>query len=74
MKQLTENEAVIVYESEIWKCWSDKEIVEFQLFQDRLAVPFGIFHQAVGNVLGRPVWTHEFADQKKLQKEYLRKR
>lgn len=61
MKELTKAEATAFYESGEWKNWSAEQIVEFQLFQDLLCVPFGIFHEAVEKVLGRSVWTHEFA-------------
>lgn len=61
MEQLTQEQAIAVYESGEWKDWGDEEIVKFQLYQDRLAVPFDKFHAAVGRVLGRSVWTHEFS-------------
>lgn len=70
MKQLTEQEAIALAESDIWKKWSDNEVVRFQLYQDRLCMDFSRFHEAMEAVLGRPVWTHEFADWKRLQQEY----
>ena len=60
MKQLTKEEAIKIYESGIWKDWSDEDLVAFQLFQEKLCVPFDIFHKAIEKVLGRPVFTHEF--------------
>jgi len=71
IKQLTEEEAIKCAESGIWKNWSDDEIVRFQLFQRRLCMPFSVFHRAVEKVLGRPVWTHEFANPELLREEYL---
>ena len=45
-----------------WKKLSDFELVRRQLFTKRLFVPeFSIFKEAVGNFLGRPVYTHEFS-------------
>ena len=32
----------------------------FQLFTDKLCMPFTIFHAAMEKALGRPVYTHEF--------------
>ncbi|MCD5380846.1 hypothetical protein LR004_02865, partial [Candidatus Gracilibacteria bacterium] len=46
--------------SKEWAQWSDRQIVDFQLFQKRLAVPFDKFHSALEKVLDRPVFTHEF--------------
>ncbi len=34
-------------------------------------MPFGVFHQAVGEVLGRKVYFHEFGDVDRLREEYL---
>jgi len=71
MKQLTKEQAIKMYNSEIWKDMSLEQIGEFQLFQDRLCVPFDKFHLAIEKLLNRPVWTHEFAFKDGLIKEYL---
>jgi hypothetical protein len=34
-------------------------------------MPFDVFHKAVEEALGRPVWTHEFAYSDDLKKEFL---
>lgn len=75
MKQLTKKQAIAFYDSEKWKDWNSEEIVKFQLFQDRLCVPWSLFHKAMNDVLGRPVYTHEFAssNRKNLTKEYYDK-
>lgn len=70
MKQITKPQAVAIFRSKAWTRWTVEEIVRFQLYQDRLAMPFGTFHEAVEVVLGRSVWTHEFADTVRLQEEY----
>ena len=57
MKQLTKEQAIAIFNGGEWKDWSDEEIVKFQLYQDRLCVPFDKFHEAMESVLGRPVWT-----------------
>ena len=48
-------------------------IARYQLYEPRLAVLFSVFHEGVEKLLGRPVWTHEFADVKRLQRELERK-
>lgn len=69
--ELTEQQAIAIHDSEIWKDWTPEEIVKFQLFTPRLCMPFDVFQTAVETVLNRPVWTHEFAYYENLQKEYL---
>lgn len=70
--KLTKAEAVAFYDSGEWRSWSAEQIAELQLFQDLLCVPFDVFHKAVEEVLGRPVWTHEFAspNHENLRAEY----
>ena len=69
MKQLTRKEAVKIYESELWKTWSDEYLAYFQVRQERLFMPFDEFHRVVEQELGRPVFTHEFADPHTLVSE-----
>ena len=57
---MTKEEAIALYESEFWKSLTTEEIAKFGLFEDRLCMPFDVFHEAIEKVLGRPVWTHEF--------------
>lgn len=61
MKELTQAEAIEFAESGDWKQWNAEQIVELQLFQERLCLPLAVFHEAIEKVLGRSVWTHEFA-------------
>lgn len=70
MKQLTREQAIEIAESGVWKDWSDEEVVKLQLYQDKLCMDFGRFHEATEKVLGRGVWTHEFAWPKFLREEY----
>jgi len=58
--QITREQARIVYDSGLWRDWTKRERATFQLNQERQAMPFQTFHEAVENVLGRPVYTHEF--------------
>ena len=61
MKQLTEKEAIAFHDNKLYENMSAKERAQFQLAQDRLCMPFDVFHEAVEEALGRPVFTHEFA-------------
>lgn len=74
MKQLTEKQAIAIAKGGEWKDWTDDEVVRFQLYQDRLCIDFDRYHKAIGNVLGRPVYTHEFINRTALQEEYEGKR
>ena len=67
---MTKQEALTKWETEWWEVAMANEIVAFQLYEDRLCLPFDKFHEAVEEVLGRPVFTHEFADQKRLCEEH----
>lgn len=71
MKQLTKKQAIALAESGEWKDWTDEEIVKFQLFQNFLCMDWSRFCQAVEAVLGRGVYTHEYAKPELLQEEYL---
>lgn len=70
--QITQEEAIQLVESGWWKTRTPIQIVEFQLFQDRLCMDFGDFHAAVEKVLGYPVWTHQFAYSDALRAEFLK--
>jgi hypothetical protein len=70
MRQLNEQQAISIAKDGKWKEWTDEEVVKFQLYQERLCMNFNRFQEAVENVFGRPVFTHEFANYKRLQEEY----
>jgi len=68
---MTKEEAVDLCKSGWWKHCTPKQIVDIQLYEPRLICGnFSIFHKAVEEVFGRPVWTHEFANSESLQAEY----
>ncbi len=69
MKQLTKEEAIAFFDSKAWEGWTSRQIAEFQLEQDRLCVPMDVFHKAIQETLGRPVFTHEFAFRDMLKSE-----
>jgi len=60
MKQLTKEQAIAFSESESYKGMSYQEIAEFQINQEKLCMPFGVFHEAIEKTINRPVFTHEF--------------
>jgi len=67
---MTKDEAIKFNNSGIWKDMTDRQLAEFQLLQKRLCMPFSEFHRAVESVLGRPVYTHEFANCDALTAEF----
>lgn len=72
IKQLTKQEAINFYDGKLYEHMSDREKAIFQLTQDRLCMPFGVFHEAVEKTLGRPVFTHELGlNSDDLMKEIL---
>lgn len=69
---MTTQEAVNLYESNFWETMSFRDRAMFQLFEEKLCMPFGVFHEAVEKALGRPVYTHEFGlDVEGLRSELL---
>ena len=72
---LTNEEAVAYAATEWYKSKIAQEIVDFQLFEDRLCMPFDLFQKALEEVLGRPVLTVELCvkDWAFLQHEYIAK-
>jgi hypothetical protein len=60
--------------------WVDKtarEICQVQLFTEELCLPFEVFHRAIGEALGRSVYTHEMAGKaawQRLVDEFLGER
>ena len=71
VQQLTKEQAKRFYDSKVWESWTDRQIVEFQLFQKKLALPFSRFHEAVEKVLKRSIYTCEFAFGDLLKQEFL---
>ena len=69
MKQLTKEQAIAFAENKCYENMTYRQIAEFQMEQDRLRMPFGVFHEAIEKTLGRPVFTHEFAFRDGIRKE-----
>ena len=67
---MTKNEAISKAETKWWENSTPVEIVEFQLFEAKLCMPFDEFQASVEKVLKRRVFTHEFASPEILQREF----
>ncbi len=57
---MNKQQAIELSESHWWEYSTPREIASFQMNEERLCCPFGVFHKAVEETLGRPVFTHEF--------------
>ena len=68
---MTQKEAIALAKTEFWKGMTYRELATFQLFEEKICMPFDVFHEATEKSLGRPVWTHEFASPGRLRKELL---
>jgi hypothetical protein len=71
VKQLTQEQAVKMKESGVWKEWTAVQIVRFQMFQMRLCIDFDHYHRCIQEVLKRTVFTYEFAFRDDIIEEYL---
>jgi len=68
---MTKEQAIAFHKSGAWKEMSDYQIAVFQLSEDRSCIPFRRVHAAVEATIGRPVWTHEFANPAALLAEIV---
>lgn len=69
---MTKTEAIKLAESKFWETMSFKERAIFQMFEEKLCMPFDVFHEAIEKALNRPVFTHEFGlNPEGLRKELL---
>jgi hypothetical protein len=66
---MTQDQAMQLAQTEWWVGMSDRDVAEFQLSERLLCMPFSEFQRAVESAMGRPVWTHEFADLGSLLRE-----
>lgn len=74
-RTITREHAIALAESEFWRDMNYRERAEFQLFTDKLCMPFDVFHEAIEKTLGRPVFTHEFGlDHDGLKRELMGER
>jgi hypothetical protein len=57
---MTKEQAIALGESKFWEGMTHRQIAEFQMCEEKLCMPFSVFHEAVEKTLRRPVFTHEF--------------
>jgi hypothetical protein len=69
---MNKEQAIKLYESKFWEKMSYRDKATFQLFEEKLCMPFDVFHEAMERTLNRPIWTHEFGlNYEGLKKELL---
>lgn len=54
-------------ENKWWEATDYLTIAYYQTNEERLAVDFSKYHEAVEKVLGRSVWTHQFASRRVIE-------
>lgn len=64
--QLNKEQALAFANRKAWEQMSLAKRAAFQLRQERLCMPFDVFHEAVEETMGRPVYTHEFSNPQRL--------
>ena len=67
---MTKAVAQAIYKTGFWHDLTAVEIAAFQLKEDLLCMPFGVFQDALSEALDRSVFTHEFANQDGLIAEF----
>lgn len=67
---MTREQAIAVHESRVWQRMPIERAALIQLQEKLLFMPFDEFHRGVEALLGRSVWTHEFAKPALLLAEY----
>lgn len=60
-QKIGKDKAIALFHSGWWEGRPAKEVAKFQLFTEELSMPFDLFHKALEESLGRPVFTHELA-------------
>jgi hypothetical protein len=64
------DKAIELAETGWWRVSTPEAIFKRQMLVRELIGDFSAFHEATEKVLGRPVWTHEFARPQLLWDEY----
>jgi hypothetical protein len=72
---MTQEQAIELCKSKWWIGREPIDLALFQMFEDRLCMPFDVFHEALEKSLGRSVFTHEIAlNRDGIRKELLGER
>ena len=58
-QSITRDRAIALWKTAWWVGRGAREIARFQLLTRELCMPFRLFHQALEEALGRPVFIHE---------------
>jgi len=71
IQQLTEEQAKELFKTNFWEKMNYEERTKFQTVQNRVCMPWDVYHEAISKYLDRPVYTHEFmkSNQEKLYNE-----
>lgn len=72
--QITLEQAVSLHDTRFWESMNYEERAMFQLFEERLCMPFDVFREALERTLGRRVQNQEILFSDKLSVEILRGR
>lgn len=59
IRQLTEKESMSFFDNNLWENMSTKERAQFQIIQDRLCMPMGVFIDSVVKTLNRSITPFE---------------
>ena len=62
-QSIGKDEAIKLADTNWWRYLSPHQIVKKQVYTAELIMPFDIFQEAVGAVIGYPVSTHQFASE-----------
>ena len=69
MESLTGEQAFKLFNSDWWKDLTPRERATFQLYEERLCMPLGVYHKALEETLGRSVQIHEMRNRQGLMDE-----
>lgn len=72
--RITMEQAIGLYDTRFWESMNYEERAIFQLFEERLCMPFDVFREALEMTLGRRVENQEILFGDKLGAEILRGR
>jgi len=69
---MTKEQAIALFDSKFWEDMTYRERAKFQLFEEKLCMPFDVFQEAMERSLKRSIWTHEFGmNTEGLKKELI---
>ena len=69
--KITLEQAIDLYDTHFWESMNYEERAIFQLFEERLCMPFDVFREALERTLGRHVKNQEIVFSEKLGVEIL---